>query len=78
MLMPGDSRAKSNPLSLIYRRLRQEERNGPQRADVTSLSASDSFFLAHLPHRQKLQMSNENLWRFCLCRSDKLQQDMLC
>lgn len=49
MLMPGDRRAESNPLSLIYRKLSQEEMKGPDRADAVSLSVSpllSSFFMA--------------------------------
>lgn len=49
MLMPGDRRAESNPLSLIYRKLSQEEMKGPERADAVSLSVSlllSSFFMA--------------------------------
>lgn len=38
MLMPGDRRAESKPLSLIYRELSQEKMKGPERADAVSLS----------------------------------------
>lgn len=47
--MPGDRRAESKPLSLIYRKLSQEEMKGPDWADAASLSVSpllSSFFMA--------------------------------
>ena len=43
MLMPGDRRAESNPLSLIHRRLSQEEMSRRGRAAAASLSAPSCF-----------------------------------